>query len=43
MTGRGCSDKGSEDVFEDDCETFQSKEKVDNVKLVSVPTVPISD
>ena len=28
VTGRGCSDKGSEDIFEEDCETFQSKEKV---------------
>ena len=29
VTGRGCSDKGQQDLFEDDyCETFQSKEKV---------------
>ena len=29
VTGRGCSDKGEQDLFEDDCETFQSKEKVE--------------
>ena len=26
--GRGCSDKGSKLLFEDHCETFQSKAKV---------------
>lgn len=29
VTGRGCSDKGSDDMFEEDCETFQSKEKTE--------------
>merc|ERR1719461_963377 len=29
VTGRGCSDKGSDELFEEDCETFQSKEKVE--------------
>ena len=42
MTGRGCSDKGSEDIFEEDCETFQSKERVSIRKQAEAEVVPSS-
>ena len=31
VTGRGCSNKESNFLFEDDCETFQSRDKVEDL------------